>query len=104
MSVFRHILRVRSVPMVIAMSGLLLGGVFSLVGPVDAQAAAAKTLYVSQTGLDSGSCPSTSPCATVTYALTKAGSGDTIEVSGTIEDNVTIGETVTITTWPGGPA
>lgn len=71
---------------------------------VDAQAAAPKTLYVSQTGLDSGKCTSTSPCATVSYALTKAPSGATIEVSGTIDDHPIISSPVTITTWAGGPA
>lgn len=68
------------------------------------QAAAPTALYVSSTGADSGTCPETSPCATVSYALTKAASGATIEVSGTIEDNITISSPVTLTTWPGGPA
>jgi hypothetical protein len=69
-----------------------------------AQAAAPTTLFVSQGGLDSGTCTSASPCATVSYALTKAPSGATIEVSGTIDDNLAIASPVTITTWPGGPA
>jgi hypothetical protein len=69
-----------------------------------AHAAAPTTLYVSQGGLDSGTCTSASPCATVSYALTKAASGATIEVSGTIVGNVGIPHPVTITTWPGGPA
>jgi hypothetical protein len=72
--------------------------------PAAAQAAAPKILYVSQTGLDSGTCTSASPCATVSYALTKAASGATIEVSGTIDDHITISQPVTVTTWPGGPA
>jgi hypothetical protein len=72
--------------------------------PVAAQAAAPKTLYVSQGGLDSGTCPAASPCATVSYALTKAASGATIKVSGTIDDHLVISSPVTITTWPGGPA
>jgi hypothetical protein len=76
-------------------------GVFT---PVAAQAAAPATLYVSQGGLDSGICPSASPCATVSYALTQAASGATIEVSGTINDHLSITSPVTITTWPGGPA
>ncbi|MGH3158896.1 MAG: hypothetical protein ACRDNF_20310, partial [Streptosporangiaceae bacterium] len=74
------------------------------VAPAAAQAAVPKTLYVSQGGLNSGTCTSASPCATVSYALTKAASGATIEVSGTIDDNLTISSPVTITTWPGGPA
>ena len=77
---------------------------FGALGPVAGQAAAAATLYVSQGGLDSGTCTSASPCATVSYALTKAASGATIEVSGTIDDHLSISSPVTITTWPGGPA
>jgi hypothetical protein len=77
---------------------------FGAFAPVAAQAAAATTLYVSQGGLDSGTCTSASPCATVSYALTKAASGATIEVSGTIDDHLAIKSPVTITTWPGGPA
>jgi hypothetical protein len=77
---------------------------FGAFAPVAAQAAAATTLYVSQGGLDSGTCTSASPCATVSYALTKAPSGATIEVSGTIDDHLSISSPVTITTWPGGPA
>jgi hypothetical protein len=72
--------------------------------PAATQALGATTLYVSQGGLDSGTCTSASPCATVSYALTKAASGATIEVSGTINDHLTISAPVTITTWPGGPA
>ena len=74
---------------------------FGALGPVATQAAAAATLYVSQGGLDSGTCTSASPCATVSYALTKAASGATIEVSGTIDDHLAIKSPVTITTWPG---
>ncbi|HEY3952572.1 MAG TPA: right-handed parallel beta-helix repeat-containing protein [Streptosporangiaceae bacterium] len=77
---------------------------FGLFAPAAAQAATAGTLYVSQGGLDSGSCPVASPCATVSYALTKAASGATIKVSGTINDHLSITSPVTITTWPGGPA
>ncbi len=72
--------------------------------PAAAQAAAPPALYVSQGGLDSGTCTSASPCATVSYALTKAASGATIKVSGTINDHPSISIPVTITTWPGGPA
>ena len=82
-------------------AGVLAAGAFA---PAAAQAAAPKTLYVSQGGLDSGTCTSASPCATVSYALTKAASGATIKVSGTINDHMTIAAPATITTWPGGPA
>jgi hypothetical protein len=77
---------------------------FGAFAPAAAQAAAPTTLYVSQGGFDSGTCPSTAPCATVSYALTQAASGATIKVSGTIDDHITISHPVTITTWPGGPA
>jgi hypothetical protein len=77
---------------------------FGVFAAAAAQAAAPTTLYVSQGGFDSGTCTSASPCATVTYALTKAASGATIEVSGTIDDHPVISHPVTITAWPGGPA
>ena len=77
---------------------------FGAFAPVAAQAAAATTLYVSQGGLDSRTCTSASPCATVSYYLTKAASGATIDVSGTIDDHLAIKSPVTIATWPGGPA
>jgi hypothetical protein len=77
---------------------------FGVFAAAAAQAAAPTTLFVSQGGLDSGTCTSASPCATVSYALTKAASGATIEVSGTIDDHVSIAHPVTITTWPDGPA
>ena len=83
---------------------LALAALACVLVPAAAQAAAPTTLYVSQGGLDSGTCTSASPCATVSYALTKAASGATIEVSGTIDDHVSISSPVTITTWPGGPA
>lgn len=89
-----------SLAMIGAVTALALG-VFT---SADAQAAAPKTLYVSQTGLDSGKCTTTKPCATVSYALTKAAAGSIIYVSGTIDDNVTISDSVTITAWPSGPA
>ncbi len=72
--------------------------------PAAVQADAASVLYVSQGGLDHGSCTAASPCASVSYALTKAPSGATIEVSGTIQDHPVIATPVTVTTWPGGPA
>ena len=69
--------------------------------PAAAQAAAPTTLYVSPGGNDTGTCPVASPCATVGYALTQAASGATINVTGTIINNVTISHPVTIATWPG---
>jgi predicted outer membrane repeat protein len=61
------------------------------------------TLYVSSAGTNSGDCSSSSsPCATVSYALSQASSGDTIEVAGTISDNVNDGSlnSLTIEQWP----
>lgn len=73
--------------------------------PVAAQAVAATTLYVSHGGSNSAPCTSARPCATVTHALTKAASGATIKVSGTIKDHLYITTSrVSITNWPGGPA
>ena len=74
------------------------------VGQAGATRAAATVLYVSPTGADSGTCPKTSPCATVSYALTQAAAGAVIAVSGTVNNCFTISSPVTITTWPGGPA
>jgi len=77
--------------------GVLTAGASQKLGPT--------TLYVSQTGLDSGNCESaSSPCATVTYALTKAVSGSTIEVSGTVVDHVTIPTGMTPITITGAQA
>jgi Bacterial Ig-like domain (group 3) len=75
------------------------------VGQAGATKTAAPTaLYVSPTGADSGTCPQTSPCATVSYALTQAATGAVIRVSGTVNNCFTINSPVTITTWRGGPA
>jgi hypothetical protein len=71
-----------------------------LIAPAEADGT---TLYVSGNGADSGDCSSSaSPCATITYALTQANSGDTIEVSGTIDDNPTVTMAVAIAQMPGG--
>ena len=60
-------------------------------------------LYVSSSGTDAGDCMSPAgACATITYALTQANPGDTIEVSGTIDDNPTVNIPVTITQMSGG--
>ncbi len=62
-------------------------------------AAALATLYVAAGGTNAGNdCTSPSaPCATISFALTKAVAGDTIDVSGTISDDVTVSLSVTIT-------
>jgi hypothetical protein len=66
-------------------------------------AATGSTLFVSSTGTDTGHCSSaSSPCQTITYALTQASPGATIEVSGTIHDNVAVTESVTVEQEPDG--
>jgi hypothetical protein len=82
---------------------LLLAGPLAVFGAGGSAGATTSTLYVSNTGTDSGTCTSsTAPCATVTYALTQAGS-PTILVSGTIDDNVVVNnQDVTIAQDPGG--
>lgn len=89
--------------------GAVTAGVMAVVafgGVHLAATAATTTLYVSQGKADTGTCATAStPCGHVSYALTKAPSGATIKVSGTIDDHVVIfGQQVTITNWPGGPA
>ena len=66
--------------------------------------ASGTVLYVSSTGTDSGNCESAaSPCATITYALTIASQGITIEVSGTVEGGVAfVTGAITIEQQPGG--
>src|SRR5208283_5960556 len=80
-----------------------LAGPLAVFGAGGSAGATTSTLYVSNTGTDSGTCTSsTAPCATVTYALTQAGS-PTILVSGTIDDNVVVNnQDVTIAQDPGG--
>jgi hypothetical protein len=59
--------------------------------------AAGTTLYVAQAGTNTGTCrAAASPCATVTYALSRATAGSRIEVSGTIVDNLDVSIPVTI--------
>jgi hypothetical protein len=65
--------------------------------------ATSTTLYVASTGSDAGNCQdAASPCATVSYALTQAAPGDSIDVSGTIVDHPSIDMAVTIAQEPGG--
>jgi hypothetical protein len=65
--------------------------------------AVSQTRFVATGGSDTGACtdPST-PCSTVSYALTKSAPGDTIDVSGTIADSISVNATVTIAQDPGG--
>jgi hypothetical protein len=76
------------------------GGAFEFFMPAGADG---NTLYVSSNGNDSGDCSSSSsPCATISYALTQANPGYTIEVAGTIDDDPDITQPVTISQMPGG--
>jgi hypothetical protein len=80
-----------------------LGGAGITLGAASPASATTSTLYVSSTGTDTGDCASlSSPCATVSYALSVASSGDTIYASGTIDDIVSINTSLTIAQWPGG--
>ncbi len=57
-------------------------------GPVTRAAAQGTTLFVAQGGSNTNNCQTPlTACATVSHALAVAGSGDTIEVSGTIVDS-----------------
>jgi hypothetical protein len=68
-----------------------------------AASAAALTRYVSSSGDNTANdcTDSGNPCATVQYAVDQADEGDTIDVAGTIDDNVTVRISLTITQWPG---
>ncbi|MCR1781429.1 hypothetical protein KVF89_02695 [Nocardioides carbamazepini] len=57
------------------------------------------TLYVAQGGTNAGNSCQTkaTPCATITYALTVAGSNPTVHLSGTIFDNIEPSGPLTIT-------
>jgi hypothetical protein len=70
-----------------------------------AAAATATVLYVAQSGSDSNSCTSVgTPCATITHALALAPFGATINVAGTIHDDmIDVTSPVTIT-GVGAPA
>jgi hypothetical protein len=81
----------------------LLGGLSAAFSFADPAGASGDVLYVSSGGTDAGDCLSpASACATISYALTQANSDDTIEVSGTIDDNPTVNIPVTITQMSGG--
>jgi hypothetical protein len=77
--------------LVVAVAAILAAMSFVLSGPISA-GASPTVLYVARSGHNSGNCSaSASPCATITYALKHDGGGGvTIDVSGTIADNVSI--------------
>ena len=57
--------------------------------------AIAKSLYVSPKGHNAGRCTSNRPCKTISFAVAKAGRGDTVKVAkGTYREGVSIARTV----------
>jgi len=89
-----------------ALSAVVLGG--ALLASLGAGAvvlaspagATSSTWYVAAGG-SGAACTEVDPCATVSQAVTDASSGDTIDVAGTIDDNVHVGISVTIQQQPG---
>ena len=67
---------------------MILGGL----GPLTRATAQSTALYVAQGGIDTDNNCQTqnTPCATISRALVVASPGDTIEVSGTVDDQVTV--------------
>ncbi|HEY3941202.1 MAG TPA: putative Ig domain-containing protein [Acidimicrobiales bacterium] len=74
------------------------GGAVALAAPAGA---VGTTWYVAQGGTSATCSSPTDACGTITAALAVASSGDTIETSGTIDDNVTVSTSVTIAQLPG---
>ena len=80
-----------------------LGGTSASLSLATSAGALGTALFVSSGGTNSGGCASSSdPCATVSYALSQASTGDEIEVAGTIQDNITVSSlsSLTIAQWP----
>jgi hypothetical protein len=93
----------RSAILFVGIGALLAGSLVSsvvLAGP----AGAAPTLFVSASGNDTNPCSDPAPCATISHALSVAGSGSAIEVAGTIADNISLSFAATIEQWPGQTA
>jgi hypothetical protein len=97
----------RAAPRALAISALIVGSLgvtVALAGP--AAGSGGVTLYVNSGGSDAGNdCTQLlAPCATVSYAVSQAATGDTIEVVGTIEDNFTVPSTISTLTISGDEA
>src|SRR5205823_6059685 len=62
--------------------------------------------YVSSSGDDAfNDCTDpANPCATLQYTIDQSNLGDTIDVAGTLDANVTLRISLTITQWPGQAA
>jgi hypothetical protein len=82
-------LRTGTFRMVLAVLAVVLGSIVGVPGPAGAAGA---SLFVAIGGNDVGNCQaSASPCATISYAVTQASTGDTINVGpGIFSDNVVI--------------
>jgi len=94
----RHPVHLGALIVALILLGSGVGSALVVMAPAGADGT---TRYVANEGTDGGDCSSAmSPCATITYALTQANPGDTIEVSGTIDDNPTVTMPVTITQMP----
>jgi hypothetical protein len=73
----------------VAVGVTAMASVVVAIGAAPPAAALGSVLYVAQAGTNAGDCTvAASPCATVSYALTQAAPAATINVSGTIHDNV----------------
>lgn len=97
----------RAASRALAISALVVGSLgitVALAGP--AAASGGVTLYVNSTGSDAGNdcTQSTAPCATLSNAVSQAATGDTIEVAGTIDGNVTVPSTISTLTISGDEA
>jgi predicted outer membrane repeat protein len=81
---------------------LLVGAVGAVAVP-QASGVTTATRYVVSTGADADNdcTDSANPCAGLQYAIDQASAGDTIDVAGTLDSNVTIAESLTVTQWPG---
>lgn len=66
-------------------------------GAVAAAPAMAKTLYVTTKGKNTKACTVIKPCKTISYAVGKAGKGDTVDVAkGTYKDSVKVTKDITL--------
>lgn len=96
--------RAGSIAACLAGSLLFVTGGIAAVAPAPPAGASPSTLYVSTTGTNtSNNCMTSSkPCATVSYAVSQAASGDTIQVAaGTYHDIVAIAPPLTNITIEG---
>lgn len=70
--------RVRAGTALLVLAGV---GAYQVMVPVPSASASPATLYVAVGGSDSGNCrTSTSPCATITYAVSHSANGDTVDI------------------------